>query len=67
MLEGLPYYLKTSEAADLLRTSVRAVYAMISRGQLPGVTRLGRRILIRRDDLLQWLKEKRAPSPREDR
>ena len=28
-----------------------------------GVTRIGRRLLVRRDDLLSWLDERRAASP----
>ena len=58
----LPQLLTTDEVADLLRTSRRAVYAMTERGQLPGVTRIGRRVLYRRDDLLDWLDQKRVPS-----
>jgi excisionase family DNA binding protein len=55
--------LTARETAALLRTSRKAVYAMAERGQLPGVTRIGRRLLVRRDDLLSWLDEKRATSP----
>jgi excisionase family DNA binding protein len=51
------------EVAELLRTTPTAVYAMVARGQLPGVTRLGRRILVRSADLLHWLDQKRSPSP----
>jgi excisionase family DNA binding protein len=46
------------ETADLLRTTPKAVYCMIERGQLAGVTRLGRRVLVRRDLLLRSLDEK---------
>ena len=53
------------EAADLLRTTRKAIYAMVERRLLPGVTRVGRRVLIRRDDLLDWLRHKSAPSPKE--
>lgn len=53
------------EVAEVLRTSRTAVYAMVARGQLPGVTRIGRRVLFRSDDLLDWLDQKRAPSPKE--
>ena len=60
-----PVFLTADEAADLLRTSRKGVYAMIERGGLPGVTRLGRRVLIRWDDLLDWLRHKSAPSPKE--
>src|SRR5262245_58279586 len=56
--------LTTDEVADILRTSRKAVYVMAARGFLPGVVRVGRRVLIRRDELLDWLRESRAPSPR---
>ena len=55
-------FFTVGEAADLLRTSRKAVYAMVERGQLPGVTRLGRRVLIREDALLDWLRQKSTPS-----
>ena len=61
----LPVLLDADETADLLRTTRRAVYAMIERGQLPGVIRLRRRVLLRADDLLHWLDQKRVPSPEE--
>ena len=61
-LSNLPPLLRVDEVATLLRTSRRAVYAMIERGQLPGVTRIGRRVLVFRDDLIVWLDEKRAMS-----
>ena len=57
--------LTVDEAADLLRTTRRAIYAMIERRQLPGITRIGRRVLLRADDLLHWLDQKRAPSLKE--
>jgi hypothetical protein len=38
---------------------------MVERRQLPGVVRLRRRVLFRADDLLDWLDQKRAPSPEE--
>ena len=62
---ALPVLLTADEAADLLRTTRRAVYAMIERRQLPGVIRVRRRVLVRADDLLDWLNQKRAPSPEE--
>jgi len=63
--EGLPMLLHVDEAASLLRTSRRAIYAMIARRQLPGVVRIRRRVLVRSADLLDWLHQKRAPSPKE--
>ncbi len=61
----LPILLTVDEAADLLRTTRRAIYAMVERGQLPGVIRVRRRVLLRTDDLLHWLEQKCAPSPEE--
>jgi excisionase family DNA binding protein len=60
---ALPPLLTTDEVATFLRTSRQAVYAMAARRQLPGLTRVGRRLLVRRDDLLSWLDERRAASP----
>ena len=56
--------LTVDEVAALLRTTRKGIYAMAERGALPGVIRLGRRLLVRRHDLLRWLDESRAPSPR---
>ena len=61
----LPMLLTVDEAATLLRTTRRAIYAMIERRQLPGVIRIRRRVLFRANDLLDWLDQKRAPSPEE--
>jgi excisionase family DNA binding protein len=61
----LPVLLTVDEAAALLRTTRRAIYAMVERRQLPGVIRVRRRVLVRADDLLDWLDQKRAPSPKE--
>lgn len=60
-----PLLFPVDEAASLLRTSRRAIYVMVERRQLPGVVRIGRRLLFRSSDLLDWLNQKRAPSPEE--
>lgn len=62
---ALPRLLTVQETADALRTTPRAIYAMIARRQVPGVTRIRRRVLFRADDLLHWLDQKRAPLPKE--
>ena len=64
-MRALPVLLTVDEAADLLRTTRRAIYAMVKRRQLPGIVKLRRRVLIRADDLLHWLEQKCAPSPEE--
>ena len=58
-----PELLTVDEVAALLRTSRKAVYAMVERRQLPGVTRIGRRVLVRRSELLSWLDHNCASSP----
>ena len=43
------------DVARVLRTSRAAVYKMQERGQLPGVRRVGRRLLFDRAALLDWM------------
>lgn len=57
---GLPFLLTADEVADLLRTSRGVIYGMASMEQLPGIMRIGRRLLFRRDRMLEWLRESSA-------
>lgn len=59
----LPYLLTVPEAAALLRTTPKGVYTRIERRLLPGVVRDGRRVLLLRDDVLEYIREKRTDSP----
>lgn len=62
-LDPMPVLLTVPEVAVVLRTTRKAIYAMAERGQLPGVTHIGRRLFVRWDDLVFWLDERRAASP----
>ena len=62
MSQRAPVLLTPGEVAELLRTTPKAIYAMVERAQLPGVVRIGRRVLIREDALLDWLRQKSTPS-----
>ena len=59
---NLPVLLDTAQVAEVLRTSRKGVWAMLERGQLPGVVRIGRRVLFREDALLDLLRQKSSPS-----
>lgn len=58
----VPHLLTIDEVAGHLRTSRKAVYALIRRGTLPGVIRLPRRLLVDRAVLVGWLEQRRAVS-----
>jgi excisionase family DNA binding protein len=62
---AMPMLLTVDDTANLLRTSRRAIYAMLERRQLPGVIRIRRYVLIRSAEVLEWLDQKRAPSLKE--
>ena len=63
MIAREPIYLTPEEVADLLRTTRKAIYSRIDRGRLPGVRRVGGRLLVNRAELLAWV-ESCAPSSR---
>ncbi|PRP90662.1 Helix-turn-helix domain protein [Enhygromyxa salina] len=58
---ALPYLLCADEVANLLRITRKAVYCMVDRGQLPGVTKIGRRVRFHRDSILTWLERQQQP------
>ena len=60
---ALPPFLNAQGAARLLRCTRKAIYARAERGQLPGVVRDGRRILVRTKVLVDWLCQQGASSP----
>lgn len=51
----LPAVLTVEELAAFLRLNRKTVYECLSRGEIPGVRRLGRTIRINRDAVLGWL------------
>ena len=53
----LPLLMTVDEAAALLRISRKAAYSMIERGQMPGVSRIGRRVRVRSSDRLNFLRQ----------
>ena len=57
MGQGEPALLTVEEVAQYLRTSPAAIYHRVERGQLPGVVRVGRRVLIKRAVLERALDE----------
>jgi Helix-turn-helix domain len=61
--DGPPPFLTVREAAALLRTTPKAIYHRAERGLLPGLVHDGRRLLVRRQELLRSLAEVRVPSP----
>lgn len=56
------FMLTADEVAEqYLRTSRKAVYEMVRRGQIPAARRVGRRLLFRTDQLIKWLESSRPP------
>lgn len=53
----LPYLLTVEELASLLRVTTKAIYCMVNRGEIPGVTRVRRRLRFLRDVVLEWIEE----------
>ena len=62
-----PDLLTVAEVATVLRTTREAVYKLVERGQLPGVIRLRKRVLVERESLVHWVNQNRTPSSRGER
>ena len=62
--EELPPIVTIDELARFLRMNRKTVYEAISRGEIPGVRRIGHTFRISRDVVLQWLRTYPAASTR---
>lgn len=63
MLDEYPELLTADEVAGLFRTSREVIYEKTRLGRLPGATRVGRRLLFRRDRLVDYLRKNSVTSP----
>jgi len=63
---GLPVVLTVEEAAEFLRLNVKTLYAAIDMGTVPA-RKFGKRIVILRDALLDWMRSKARGSSRNRR
>jgi len=55
-IEDLPLTLKAREAAEVLRISKSKVYELARTESFPAV-RIGKRVVIPRDKLIQWIND----------
>lgn len=63
---GLPPVLSVAQAAGFLGVNVKTLYAAINAGEVPG-RKIGRRVVVLRDSLLEWLRSKTRVSSRKRR
>ena len=56
----VPVLWKAEDVAAFLGVSRDSVYQMVSRGQIPGVVHIGRRLRFDRQTVLDWIRH--APS-----
>lgn len=61
-VHAFPELMTADDVAAWLRTTRRAIYLMLQRGQLPSPLHVGRRVLWERDVLGTWISEKRVSS-----
>lgn len=55
-VEDLPLTLKAHEAAAVLRISKSKIYELAQSGSFPAI-RIGKRVVIPRDQLIQWMND----------
>jgi len=52
----MPELLRVQALAAILRTTPKAIYSMIARGEVPGLFRLGKRtVFFRKDVIIEWI------------
>ena len=56
-LAAEPAVLTVDELALLLRVDRKTAYAAVTRGEVPGVRRLGRTIRVHRESVITWLRD----------
>lgn len=61
---GASAVLTVDELASLLRVDRKTAYAAVTRGDVPGVRRLGRTIRVHREAVMAWLRDGQAPRKR---
>lgn len=59
-----PAVLTVDELAVLLRVDRKTAYAAVTRGEVPGVRRLGRTIRVHRESVITWLRDGHGAQPR---
>ena len=57
--EDYPVMLDANNVQSILRISRANVYKLINSGEFPTVN-IGKRVLVERDDLVNWIREKKA-------
>ncbi len=62
-----PRLIRGAEAIDISRITRKAVYCMIARGEVPGVIRVNRRVLVDGQILLSWIGQRTVASPNQEK
>ena len=54
--------LTVQETAEFLRLTVPTIYSKVSKGELPGVCKQGKRLYISKESLINWIKSSQRKS-----